>query len=1100
MKTSVSISVVFTDLVGSTELSSRLGPVATEELRSVHFGLLREAVESTDGTEVKNLGDGLMVVYSSLRGALDGAVAMQQSVDRYNRRADVPLGVRVGVSTGDAIFDDDEADYFGEPVVEAARLCAKADGGQIVTTEMVRILARRTDHEFASLGALDLKGLPEPVEASELAWAPLRDETQVRLPSRLTMLPPSGIVGRTDELDQIGAAAKVAFTGGGHRVVLLSGDAGVGKTTLVSAVARSAHDDGATVVYGRCDDELRVPYQPFVEALGAFVTHAPDEVLRAVGDRELASLARLLPVIEGRVSGLAVEPSSDADAERYLLFGAVVDLLTAAATHAPVLVVMDDLHWADKSTVQLLRHLVSTLGPAEVLILGTYRDSDITADHPLAHGLAALRREESVERVRLVGLDDQDVIVLVESIAGHALDGDSIDVAHAVGRETGGNPFFTTEVFRHLVETGSIRQEAGRWVSTVDLAAIGLPESVREVVGRRVRRLGEPVQEVLAVASVIGREFDLSTVARIAERDEDDVLDALEEAMSSTVVSEVAGRPDRFTFTHALLQHTLYDDLAASRRSRLHRRVAESLEADVGDEPGDRIGELAHHWIAATRPADTDKAIDSALRAGHWALESLAPDEAIRWFRQALDLADVSGPDTASTRLDALVGLGIAQRQAGDPEYRATLLGVAEAAFASDDRDRLVAATLANQRGMVSNIGSVDGQRISMLERALTAVGPDDRSIRARFLAMLTAELTFSQDVERIRSTATEAESVARRIGDSETLLSVLNVMFLPRWLPDDHAGTVDRATEALALAESHGDLVDRFQATSNYAQMMASQPDRAGLEAAVARALDLARETRQPHMIWQAMSFRCLVALLAGDADEADRLASEALQISSDSGQPDAFVVYGANLINIRLHQGRLDEVLPFIEQAAADNPGLPSFAAAHALALCECGRLAEAQPLLEAALALDFDNEAYDYVWLTTTTVWADVAARLGDGAACSVLSERLTPFESLGVCSGASFSGTVGAFLARLAAVLGRRDEALAMFDRTDRQLSDLGAPFWRARNQIEWAEVLASGSGDDRDRARQLLAEATTTSGAHGCDGLGRRAAEVAQALG
>ena len=194
MKTTVTISVVFTDLVGSTELAARLGPVVAEEVRSTHFGLLRGAVAATGGSEVKNLGDGLMVVYPSLGGALDGAVAMQQSIELHNRKAAVALGVRVGVSSGDATEDD--GDFFGEPVVEAARLCAEAEGGQIVTTEMVRLLSRRTDHRFTAIGTVALKGLPEPVEACEVGWEPVRSVALVPLPNRLASAPTAGVVGR----------------------------------------------------------------------------------------------------------------------------------------------------------------------------------------------------------------------------------------------------------------------------------------------------------------------------------------------------------------------------------------------------------------------------------------------------------------------------------------------------------------------------------------------------------------------------------------------------------------------------------------------------------------------------------------------------------------------------------------------------------------------------------------------------------------------------------------------------------------------------------------------------------------------------------------
>jgi len=1089
---------VFTDLVGSTELAARLGPVAAEEVRSIHFGLLRDAVAATGGSEVKNLGDGLMVVYPSLTAALDGAVAMQQNIEHHNRKAPEPLGVRIGLSSGDATEED--GDYFGEPVVEAARLCAKASGGQIVTTEMVRLLARRTDHRFTALGALELKGLPEPVETCEVGWAPAEAVAQVPLPSRLASSPPTGVVGRVLEREHLIATLKAACAGEGHRVVLLSGEPGIGKTTLAADVAQRAQGDGATVLYGRCDEDLGVPYQPFVEALGGYVSDAPEQALLALDERRLSELSRLLPQVRHRIPTLAEPPSTDPDAERYLLFGAITAVLAGMAAKAPVVVVLDDLHWADKPTVLLLRHLVATLDRAEVLVVGTYRDSDLTATHPLTEGLAALRAEPAVERIAVDGLDDNGVVALLEGLAGHELGDDGIELAHAVRRETDGNPFFTAEVLRHLSETGAIRQEDGRWVAAVELSAIGLPDSVREVVGQRVRRLGDDVQQVLTVASVIGRDFDLALLARVAERAEDDVLDALEEAASAAVVAEVDGRSERFTFTHALFQHTLYEGLSASRRARTHRRIGELLEADCGDDLGDRIGELAHHWAAATTPAEAGKAAGYARRAGERAIGALAPDEAIRWFRQALDLLDSDQHHDAHHRLDIVIGLGDAQRQAGDPAYRETLLDAAAEAVRLDDTDRLVAAALANQRGVASSVGAVDAERIAMLEAALAAVGDGDSQARAWLLAALAAELPFSGDLRRVRALAADAELMARRLGDEGTLLRVLNLTFLPLWVPDGFARGVAASQEALTLAGRVGDPVARLWAAMNRFYAMASSADRGGIDAALELAASLAQEIGQPFLTGWVRRAQCTHVLLTGDADEAERLASEVLQIGSDIGQPDALMVFGAQLAGVRFHQGRLDEIVAPLTQAAADNPGLPAFQAAYAGMLCECGRPDEARPLLEAARGADFHHAAYDWFWLTTTAFWADTAAWLGDTSAADLLYERLSPFETQGITSGATFSGTVGMYLARLATVLGRHDDAMRLFERADAQLRALRAPFLHARNQVEWARLLSTlGADTDLHHARELLAEATTTAATYGCGGVERRANELAQAL-
>ena len=411
-----------------------------------------------------------------------------------------------------------------------------------------------------------------------------------------------------------------------------------------------------------------------------------------------------------------------------------------------------------------------------------------------------------------------------------------------------------------------------------------------------------------------------------------------------------------------------------------------------------------------------------------------------------------------------------------------------------------MAAVLANQRGTVSSVGAVDLERIAMLEQALAALDDGDSRDRAWLLAALAAELSFSEDLGRVRALAAAAESMARRLGDDGTLLRVLNLTFLPLWVPGGFDRTVAASEEALTLATRGSDPVAQFWAAMNRVYAMASSADRAGIDAALEVAVPLADEIGQPFLTGWLTQARCTRALLVGDAEEAERWANVALQIGADTGQPDSLMAFGANLASIRWHQGRLDEIIPLIAQAAADNPGLPGFQAAYAVMLCECGRSDEARPLFETARSVDFHHAAYDWIWLTTTTLWADTAAWLSDVSAAGLLFERLAPFETQGVTSGRTVTGTVGMYLARLATVLGRDDDALRLFERADAQLRALGAPYPRARNQVEWARLLSSrGTDTDLRRARELLAEATTAAVAYGCGGVERRASELAQAL-
>ena len=521
------ITVLFTDLVGSTELASALSSDDADRLRRTHFATLRRAISLSGGTEVKNLGDGVMVVFPSTSAALSCAVAMAQAVDRENASARFPLGLRIGLSGGEATRESD--DYFGDPVVEAARICSRADSGQILITDTVRVMAgRRTQHSFRRLGAFDLKGIPEPIEVLEVVWESTAegDADQVMpLPPRMAVIPPTGVVARETELAELIDNFKRVTADEGHAVAIVSGEAGVGKTTLVAEFSRRAADEGAWILLGRCQEDAGASYIPFVEALNHLVANAPADLLRshiAVHGGTLASMVRSLGQ---RVGELAAPTKSDSDTERYVLYGAVTGLLTAASIDRPIVLILDDLQWADSPTLRLLRYVVANADSARLYVLGTYRDGGLGPSSPLNELLGVLRREPRVSRVQLEGFDDTGVLAFVEAAAGQQLEGAELDLARAVYRETEGNPFFVSEVLRSLIETGAVyRNDRGSWSAVGDWSAMELPSSVREVISSRVARLGLQAGDILGLAAVIGRRIRLRT-SQIRDRNRSGDLD-----------------------------------------------------------------------------------------------------------------------------------------------------------------------------------------------------------------------------------------------------------------------------------------------------------------------------------------------------------------------------------------------------------------------------------------------------------------------------------------------------------------------------------------------------------------------------------------------
>ncbi len=1082
----MTVTMLFTDLVESTALLSRVGEERSEELRREHFALLRDAMAKSDGREVKNLGDGLMIVVPSAADGVACAVAIQQAFEQRNREASEPLLIRVGVSLGDA--DVEDGDYFGVPVVEASRLCAKAEGGDILVTEVVRALAgSRGGFEFVSVGELELKGLDQPVGACRVAWMPLVEVTQefaIPLPGRIVSAVSATFVGRGAEQETLEMSLKAIATRA-QRTVLISGEPGIGKTTLSSGFARHAFEGGAVVLYGRCDEDLGIPYQPWTEAISHLVAHAPDDLLTAHVDERGGELVRLVPQLAGRVP-VPSSSGSDGESERYLLFGAVVDLLARVSAVAPVVLLLDDLHWADRQTVQLLRHLVSAEAPLRLLVIGTFRESDVGSDHPLAETLAALHRESGVERLALRGLGDDELLALLETTAGHEMTEDGVALRDALMAETEGNPFFVGEMLRHLAETQAIYQnDQGRWVASPDLRTSGLPVSIREVVSRRVARLGKDTQRVLSLAAVIGRDFDTDVLTRVADLDDDAVIDLCDRAVTAAVLTEaeVAGR---YTFAHALIEHTLYDMLSAGRRARAHRRVADALEELCGDDPGERVAELAYHWAHATQPQDTEKAVIYAQRAGDRALAQLAPDEALRWYGDALDLLDRASADDPYRRAALLLGLGDAQRQAGDPAHRDTLLSAARLADEMDAIDLLVRAALRNYRGFAGTIGAIDDERIEVVTRALARLGEADSPDRARLLALLCVERTYDADPDGRLALATQAIDMARRTDDMAALVDAIwmchQSIAFPRTLELRRGWT----TEACEIVEYLGDPTARLHANHRRALTALEAGDFATMRKANAIFLSESERIGQPFNRWQSAYHPAWLWVLEGDLAAAEQAATDALTLGTAAGQPDAFAFYGAQLVNVRHKQGRVHELVPLIEQSVKNNPGLPAFRAVLVSAKSHDAADNDVRHLLDVEVANDFPMSE-DTQWLTAHVLWAEAVALCGHLPAATALYERLQPWHAQVATTHITVSGSVAHSLGRLSHMLNRYDEADEWFGEALACHERLEAPYFVAFTQTAWAELLTDrDQPGDVQQARTLIDAAlpVATEGGYG----------------
>jgi len=569
---------------------------------------------------------------------------------------------------------------------------------------------------------------------------------------------------------------------------------------------------------------------------------------------------------------------------------------------------------------------------------------------------------------------------------------------------------------------------------------------------------------------------------------EDELLDVLEEAIAAAVLAESADRPGLFRFAHALVNYTLYERLGPTRRARLHRRVAEALERICADDPGPRLGELAHH--RANAGTGGEKAVEYACRAGARALDELAPDEALRWFARAEELS--RGGGEPGTRADILIGVGEAQRQVGDSAYRETLLEACRVASALGDGDRLARAALANNRGFASSYGEVDDERVAALDAALAAVGDRDPARRARLLSLLALELNFSGDLDRRLAAVDEAIAVARRAGDARALAYVLEHSMSAAWIPEMAEKRRQWALELVALADRLDDPALRGLAMIADGSTALETAEGERSERALSRARALADELGQPALRWSAMHYHGARLALSGRLDEAEAVAQAAAQVGLDSGQPDAFMMYGAQISLLRAWQGRGDEIIELLKQAADDNPGLPAFRAGVANVLGLLGCAEEARPMVELALEQRFEMPR-DQVWLSAVAIWAEAAADAGVRAAAPRLYELLEPYADLVVWAGGIAYGSAAYYLARLADLLGDHAAADNHFSRSIEVNESLCSPPCIARTEARWGEALLRRG--DRARATSLLERAAKRAGACGAGVFERRAREL-----
>lgn len=1069
------VTILFCDLVGSTELIARLDDRADATRRAM-FDALRHALRPFRGEEVKSLGDGLMVVFPSAADGLRAAVAMEQAMDRLSRRdRAAPLRLRVGLSVGDTTAEDD--DYFGPAVVEAARLCQAAAPGQVLASQVVLTVAGHPGSITARcLGPQALKGMSEPTTVCELVWSPA--EGPVPLHPALERSSRAPMVGRIDDLACLAAVVEAA--GNGQRTTsLVAGEPGIGKTRLMAAVASSMHAQGVVTLYASCQAELGDAYYPFAGPLRLLVEICDDSVLDAHVREHGGELARLVPELAVRVPDLPMPRVGEPEGDRLRLFDAVDHFLSTVSTEQPVMLVIDDLHWATRPTVLLLGHLSRSLRPASLALVATYRDTEIDAGHPIIPMLADLRRVTGVAWLRLAGLDQDDVVELLEQRAGRTLGPRGRTLAQVIHGGTLGNAFFVRELVDHLVDTGVIEDDEPDLASSEAL----VPDSLRDFVRGRLSRLSPATCELLSIAAVVGVDFTVEVVVEAGRADGplagDSVVEALSEALRERLVVEASELGTAYAFAHALVRRVIFIDLGSPRRAELHRRVGEALERLRGTE-GPHVAILAHHFTRAVAAGAGDQAARYAVAAARRALDQVAYEQASDTLEAALAALDAGGRIDFSSRCDLLLALAETRVRTFDHEgVREAGLRAAEAArHAGSPRKLAEAAAWYSARAVA---GEHNARGIALCEEALATLAPGDRRERALVLAGLATQRAFAGDADLADAASREAVTLATETGDAAVQALSLFARYYTLW------GS-EHAAEQLGLANqlrSFEVVLPTGLLASLDAQRLRAFPHLAlgrreeflDTVAAISR---IGEETRSPYFRAAACMWQGCQRLLEGRFDEFDTTVGATSALVGDD--PNFRNAISAQTFHRHFEGGRLGDLAPMMAEFANRAPGLVGFRAALALALAEAGRADEARSIFEEIADDDFGAVSRDLVWPVTLAVLAEVSVSLADGHRAKALYNLLRPYSGqLVVLSAAYCPGAADRYLGMLAMLNGDCVEADALYRSAAELEARMGARPLLARTHMWHARMLDTRARPgDRDRARELAHEALATA--------------------
>lgn len=1013
--------------------------------------LLRDALELWRGRPLADLADAPFAVTEAERLEELRLAALEDRIE-----ADLALGRHA------ELVGELEALIAEHPLRERPRgqlmLALYRSGRQAEALEAYREARATLVEELGIDPSRTLQELEKAILTQDLSLDVPVARPAVAAPPRLA------IVGREAELARLWAAFEEAVSGRGG-VAVVTGEPGIGKTTLVEELQRQASAAGTTTALGRCWEAGGAPpYWPWAQTVRTYLaSFDPDDIRERLGPRleEIAGSVRQL--LEFLPELRSVPP----ERERFRSFEHGVAWMRLMMRGRPHVNVLDDLHAADIPSLLLLRHMATSLAGIPALIVAVWRDTDLEPG-PVAEHLSAVVRDACCH-VRLEGLNENGVASVIEQSGGHT---PSPGLVVRIHETTQGNPLFVGEIVRLLEDEGQL-EEAG------EASRLRIPQRVRDVIGKRLDRLSNRTRALLTVASVLGPDFYVTSLERVAGLSRDELLDSLDEALAARALTEDPEVVGRLRFAHMLIRETLYGELTPARRMRLHGQVGTALEEIYGDDVQQRLDELAHHFFEAAPAGEAEKALVYASRAAARAATVLAYEEAERLYRDALSALELAAGPRAERRCELLLALGDVQTRAGDTvAAQETFLAAAEAARSAALPEHLARAALGYGGRFVWSRGWDDRVLVPLLEEALEGIGTEDGELRVRLLSRLAGgPLRDSPEREPRASLSAEAVGMARRLGDPELLSYALVGRWEATWWPENPEERLEIAVELVGLSDPGHDLENAFEAHHHYAATLFELGRLDETEVELAVMTKLAKELRQPAQLWAATSVAALAAVARGQFASAEELVSESLLLGERAQHGDAVVASRVQTFLVRREQGRLEEVGEAIAVSLGEFPTRRSlFGSVLANLHATLGRHRDASRALD--LLGDLATLPRDNEWLFALSLLPEACALVGDRARAAVLYELLAPYaDRLAVDLSDGVNGGVSRPLGLLAGVLGRPDDAVRHLEDAVQLDTEFGAWPWVARSQYELARALVQrGAKGDLTAAKAVAGKA------------------------